>query len=198
MTRFAAFMVGVVCLAGGAAAQSLWDPARPSAPLHADTTARAVGDILTIVIDESYRVENEEDTKFEKSSSLDALISNFDLAPNFFEPLPHATASASKDFDGKATYDKDNSFQTTMTVMVIDVIGNGNLVVEGNRRLIVDGEEKVIRISGLVRPYDVRRDNTVRSAFVANAAIAYEGTGNLTRATNRGWFSHLLDILWPF
>lgn len=193
------FLVSLIFV-GSCSAQSLWNPTRKYTPVYADTTARGVGDILTVLIEEDYRVENDESTEFTKESTLSALISNFDIAPDIFDdrPFPRIDGETSREFSGEATYDKDNSFRTTMSVVVLDVMPNGNLLVEGKRTLIVDGERKTIRLTGLVRRFDVAANNTVSSRFVANASIAYEGVGQLTRSTNRGWFSHLLDILWPF
>ncbi|HGY91751.1 MAG TPA: flagellar basal body L-ring protein FlgH [Planctomycetes bacterium] len=181
-----------------AAGQSLWNPDRPMPSLFTDTIARNVGDILTVVIDENQIVKNNEISKLEKESSLDAVLENFDILPNLFEPLPAAKGSSTRKFDGKGTYDKDNSFRTTMSVVVIDRLPNGNLLIEGTRSIIMDGETKSIRLTGLVRSLDVTSGNTVLSSQIANASIAYEGEGFLNQATNRGWFSRLLDIVWPF
>lgn len=196
--HFALTAVTFAVLTATSGAQSLWDARLRATPLAADTSARQVGDILTIVIDESHKVDNKEKSKLENESSLDAVLENFDVFPNMFEPLPQAKGSQSRTFDGKGEYSKDNRFQSRIAVVVIDVLPRGNLLVEGTRRLIMDGETKTVRITGLVRAYDVTRANTVRSDQVANASIAYEGTGMLTRATNKGWFSRLLDLVWPF
>ncbi len=185
-------------LAVNCPAQSLWDASLGLRPVFSDTSARGVGDILTIIIDEEATVANKEDSNFEKESSLEALLSNFEIFPNAFEPLPSVAGEQRKTFDGTAKYDKNNSFESTMSVVVIDTMPNGNMIVEGSRSLVMDGETKVIKMTGIVRSFDVSRTNSVRSSQVANARISYEGTGPLTRATNRGWFSNLLDIVWPF
>ncbi len=171
--------------------QSLWDPRLAGPPLTADNRGGYVGDIVTIKVEEMQSVANQEDTKLEKQSSLDALISNFNLLPNFFGTLPQVTASAQKDFEGKAQYDKDGSFSTTISVIVIDTLPNGNLLLEGKRKILIDGETKLMKITGMVRKFDIGFDNVVSSKFIANAAISYEGEGLLTRTSNRGWFSRL-------
>ena len=187
-----------LALGGTAAAQSLWNPAFAAAPIFSDTTARSVGDILTIVVSEIQTVENTELTRLEKESNLSTMLTNFDILPNFLEPLPAVEGSSDRNFDSRARYDKDNTLRTTISVVVVDVMPNRNLLVEGIRKIIVDGETKTVRLTGQVRPYDIAADNTVESTRVANAAIAYEGMGHLSRTSNRGWFSHLLDIVWPF
>ena len=185
-------------LCGLSPGQSLWDPSYAVRPLFADNTARGVGDILTIVIKENAKVTNSEKTQLEKESSLDAAITNFDLLPNLFEPLPKVVADSKKSFDGRGIYDKDNRFETTMSVVVIDTYPNGNMLVEGTRSVVIDGDSKIVKLTGIVRAFDVTRQNTVQSDQVANVRISYRGTGPLSRATNRGWFSRLLDIVWPF
>ncbi|MEE9391435.1 MAG: flagellar basal body L-ring protein FlgH [Planctomycetota bacterium] len=196
--KFIAITILLLSASVSAEAQSLWNPDRPAPAIFSDTTARLVGDILTVVINETQRVANDEQTTFDKSSSLDAVLTNFDLLPNFLEPLPQVTANAEKKFEGSGKVDKDSSFQTRMSVLVIDVMPNGNLLIEGTRTIIVDGDKKIIRLTGVVRAYDIARNNTVRSEFVANASLAFEGTGPLSRSVNRGWFSRLLDTVWPF
>ncbi|MFT7617177.1 MAG: flagellar L-ring protein precursor FlgH [Planctomycetota bacterium] len=189
-------VIGFLC--GIATAQSLWDPSYATRPLFADNTARGVGDILTIVIEENSKVVNDEETQITKDSSLDAALTNFDILPNLWEPLPAASGSSSTSFDGAGTYDKDNSFETTISVIVIDTMPNGNMLVEGTRSIVIDGDTKIVKITGMIRAFDVTKANEVSSNRVANVRISYKGTGPLNRATNRGWFSRMLDIVWPF
>ncbi len=179
-------------------AQSLWDPSYAVRPLFADNTARGVGDILTIVINDTAKVINNELSQIEKDSTLNAALTNFDILPNFLEPLPQVTSESTKTFDSRGIYNKDNQFETTVSVVVIDTFPNGNMLVEGTRSIVIDGETKIVKITGLVRAFDVTATNTVTSNQVANVRISYKGTGPLSRASNRGWFSRLLDIVWPF
>jgi flagellar L-ring protein precursor FlgH len=191
-------LVPFVLIAALAPAQSLWNSDRPSPSLFTDTTARAVGDVLTIVISESQTVKNKEDTGLSKKTSLEAALTNFDISPNTFNTLPKIAGTSDRQFTGEAKYDKEGSFETRLSVLVIDVQPNGNLVVEGRRRIVIDRETKCIRVTGIVRPYDVTTLNTINSWQVANASIAYEGNGPLTRTTNRGFLGELLDYIWPF
>lgn len=192
------YLTLIIALAAPLGAQSLWNPDRPAAPLFADTTARQVGDILTIEINEQQTVQNNDQTSFAKDTSLNAALTNFDIFPRMFEPLPSASGNSQRDFNGSARVDRNASFRTMISVVVIDVMPNGNMLVEGTRRLMVDGDRKVIRITGQVRPLDVTRTNMVTSDKVANAAFAIEGSGPSAKQVNRGWFSRFLDAVWPF
>jgi flagellar L-ring protein precursor FlgH len=191
-------LIVIVLVAALAPAQSLWCCDRPSPALCSDTTARSSGDVLTIVISEKQTVKNKEDTTLSKTTSLEAALTNFDVLPNAFNPLPSVAGNSDRQFDGEAKYDKEGNFETRLSVIVIDVQPNGNLVVEGRRRIVIDRETKCIRVTGIVRPYDVTTLNTVFSWQVANASVAYEGSGTLTRTTNRGFLGELLDYVWPF
>jgi flagellar L-ring protein precursor FlgH len=196
MTR--SLPIAFALLAALAPAQSLWNPDRPAPSLFADTTARAAGDVLTIIISETQTVRNKEETELTKTTSLDAALTNFDVLPNAFNPLPSVAGDSDRQFDADAKYDKQGSFATRLSVVVLDVQPNGNLVVEGRRRIVIDRETKCMRVTGIVRPYDVTTANTIYSWQVANASVAYEGNGSLTRTTNRGFLGELLDYLWPF
>ncbi len=196
--RTAVVAVFSVLASGGLSAQSLWNPERPMPSLVSDVTARGVGDLLTVLVVEQQTVKNKEQTELTRDAGLDAALTNFNVLPEAFETLPSVAGSAKRDFKGDAKYDKEGSFSTTLTVAVIDVQPNGNLVIEGRRSVIIDGERKTMRITGIVRKYDVAATNTVRSTQVANASVAYEGEGVLTKTTNRGWLGDLLDFVWPF
>jgi len=196
MNRFAPIFLLVATAA--VSGQSLWTTDRPLPSLFADTTARQVGDVLTIAVNERQTVKNKEETELKKGSDLNAAITNFNVMPGAFGTLPAASGIADRNFKGEAKYDKEGAFATRISVLVIDVQPNGNLVVEGRRRIVIDGETKTIRITGIVRPFDIPSNNTVSSDAVANASIAYEAEGTLNRATNRGWLGDLLDFAWPF
>ena len=184
--------------ASPATAQSIWKQSVNRRSLYADQSARQVGDLITIQIQESQIIQNNESTSMAKDSSLDAAITNFDIKPNAFNTLPSVAMNSSREFEGSATYNKNGNFQASLTVMVIDVLPNGNMVIEGSRDIRLDREHKRIRISGIVRPQDVAPSNTVSSSSVAQARISYEGSGPLTRSTNQNWFDAILDFFWPF
>jgi flagellar L-ring protein precursor FlgH len=181
---------------------SIYNPDHGPISLPADKTARRVGDLLTIVISETQNVRNEEKTDLSKQSTLNYALLNFDVAPGAFDPLPSIATSKVDDFVGDAKVEKKRNFTARLTAIVMDTLPNGNLVVQGRREIRIDGETKVIEFSGVVRRYDVKRDNTVESELVADARVSFSGTGTVTRTVNRyglsGWLHTALDWLWPF
>ena len=205
-------VLGLLALAPSIAqAESLWNRGRANPlTLVAENRARRVGDIVTIVIEEKQKVNNSESVKTEKSSNSTSSLT-FQPGKKIEEDLDDITGgeslldsllpielSSDRDFEGKANFDKSGSFTTRITAVVIDIQPNGNLVVEGRRRVELDGEEKWMTVSGLVRNLDVKSDNTISSALVANADVRYSSKGRLADNTKRGWLDRFVDFIWPF
>ena len=86
----------------------------------------------------------------------------------------------------------------SVTVTVVDILANGNLVVRGEKKLGLAEGTEVIQVAGVIRPQDVGPNGTVQSLRLANAQIAYRGTGDLANATKVGWGTSLLHKFWPF
>lgn len=191
----------VTAVAGGAAAQSrsLWSKGgavRRSA--IADPIAMGPGDIVSIIVEERQQIANSEDASYSKDQNLAFVLEEFAITPDELRFLPQVSQSSERDWNGEASYNKDGRFEARIAAVVIDVQPNGNLLIEGRRRIQFDEEVKTMRVTGIVRPRDIASDNTVRSRNVANATLSYEGEGPLTRATNQGWLEVVIDFIWPF
>ena len=85
-----------------------------------------------------------------------------------------------------------------LSVIVVDVLPNGNLVIEGTRRREVSKEVRWMRVTGVVRPIDIEIPNTINSKSIANFNIVYEGGGVESRFTNQGWAGRITNKIWPF
>lgn len=181
-----------------AQAQSLWDDDGRMANLIADNVANQRGDILTIIVKESQKIEDKQEVKLERESTLNSVLQSFNIKPNMFNTLPDMKQTTEREFEGKSDYDKEGSFEARISVTVIDVLPNGNMVIEGRRNIFMDDEEKKIKITGIIRPLDIDKDNTIASEKVAEARVSYDGNGTLSRNTEKGWFDTFLDFIWPF
>ncbi len=170
--------------------------------LAANKTARRRGDLVTVIISEIQDVRNEEKTDLTKTSSLDYQISNLDVLPNAFSPLPGVTTGKNDGFSGNAKVEKRGRFEARLTAIVMDTLPNGNLVIQGRRELRIDQELKVIEFTGIIRRYDVKSNNTVMSESVADARVRYSGSGPMTNTTHRRglsrWLHNAIDWIWPF
>src|SRR5205823_962192 len=107
-------------------------------------------------------------------------------------------ADSSRNAQSKAEYKSDRRYFDRISVVVIDVMPNGNLVIEGLKRLHIAGEEKTIRVSGIVRPVDIGGENAVDSAFIADLQLIYTGRGQESSYINNGWLGKIMNHLWPF
>ncbi len=194
-------------LAAGAAAnshgQSIWRE-DTSHSMFADKRASSVGDIITIVVQETSTANKSDETKTERQSSLTAAITSF-LYPGGVAPallrsgqLPAMAYNSDQKHDGTGAINKSQSIVAQIAVRVVDVLPNGNLIVEGKRETSFGGEHQTIILRGVVRSYDVTASNTVLSYNVADATIQIISRGTVTDSTNKGWFGRIWDKVSPF
>jgi flagellar L-ring protein precursor FlgH len=85
-----------------------------------------------------------------------------------------------------------------VSVTVVEVLDNGNLMVRGEKQLALTEGAEVIQVSGIIRPDDVSPNNMVQSRRLANAQIAYRGTGDMAAVAKTGWGTKALLKIWPF
>jgi flagellar L-ring protein precursor FlgH len=168
--------------------------------VYADDVARGIGDILTIQIAEESTVDNKAKRDLQKATSRS---SDFDGEMNIDHLLPSIPgftmgAESSNTVSGKADFKDERSFEDSVSVVVLDVLPNGNLVVLGTRDRNIAGDIQTIEVSGIVRPSDIAFDNTVKSEQVANFRIVTKNSGISAAYTGPGWFGRILDILWPW
>jgi len=100
--------------------------------------------------------------------------------------------------EGEGSADQTASLTGSIAVTVVEVLANGNLMVRGEKQLALTEGTEVIQVSGIVRPEDVSPNNTLQSRRLANAQIAYRGTGDMASAAKPGWGTSLLYKIWPF
>lgn len=179
--------------------------------LFEDVKARRVGDIITVVLQESTSASKSATTTTDKSQ--DTTIASptiLGAVPTFNAPgiLPldsnrnntlAANLSSANKFEGKGDTSQSNSLTGNITVTIADVLPNGNLVIRGEKWLTLNKGEEFIQISGIVRPQDVSTLNTVLSTQIADARITYSGKGFLADANEMGWLAKFFNSpIWPF
>lgn len=184
-------------------ADSLWKD-DTSRPLTSDRRARAVGDILTIIVEESSSSSKDNTTSTAKKSGLDASIASFLYAPSASGlltkggKLPAVKMDSSSTFDGGGKVANTERITGRIAVTVVDVLPNGNLIVEGTRRTKFANESLDAVLRGTVRGEDVTAANTVFSFNVADANIRYISKGTVSDSQKKGWFGRAWDKVTPF
>jgi flagellar L-ring protein precursor FlgH len=179
--------------------------------LFEDVKARRVGDLITIILSENTSASKSAKTTTDRATSIDVQSPTLlGATPTFnapgFIPLDNnrgntlsATLGSTNSFEGEGDSNQSNSLSGSITVTVAEVLPNGNLIVRGEKWLTLNQGEEYIQISGIVRPQDVRTDNTIFSTLVADARIAYSGKGMLANANSPGWLARFFNSpIWPF
>jgi flagellar L-ring protein precursor FlgH len=179
--------------------------------LFDDNRAKRVGDIVTVDVSESTFIDNTEKSTTNNATSASASVDN----NNFYNGVLHGLSSGrnaelidrpantfatdfTSDFSGKGTYDSTRAVSLKLTAMIVEVLDNGNLVLEGKRDVEVNKENYILKLTGIARPIDITTSNTISSSQMSNVTFALEGKGWLTRAGQKGWFHRVREILWPF
>lgn len=169
--------------------------------LFSDVSAKRVGDVITVILQENTAAKKSSSTKTKKDSSVDMTVPTIlgaAVTKNGLDLLS-AELDTKRKFDGSGDAAQSNSLTGRITVTVSEVLANGHLIVQGEKRLTLNQGGESIRFSGIVRPADIRSDNTVNSASVANAEIIYSGTGTIADANTAGWGTRIFNSAWwPF
>lgn len=173
--------------------------------MFSDLRAYRVGDILTVKLAEKTQANKSSSTSTNKKSTTD--VSNptlFGSTPQFNVPgvIPLVSnkdnnmefkLDSNNTFAGDGKSSQKNDLLGEITVTVSDVMPNGNLKIRGEKWISLNQGSEFIRLTGIVRPYDIEPDNTISSGKIANPRISYSGTGALADANQQGWFARLFN-----
>lgn len=198
-----AVVAGGLALAIQAPAQSLWSEAS-SQNIVADKRARGIGDIITILVQESNTASKNNNTSTDKKAGVDASIDTFFYSPGASGlltkggQLPALKYSSSQSFNGGGKIDNSEKVAARIAVRVVDLLPNGNLVLEGTKQISFGGETQDAVMRGVVRQEDITANNTVFSYNVSDATIKYVSKGTVSDAQRKGWFTKIWDKLTPF
>ncbi len=169
--------------------------------LYGDGRAHRLGDILTIVLQESTQSSKSNKTSVDKDTSLSLpqpTILGHGLSA-FGKPISADFGTSTTEFEGEGKSNMSNSLNGNITVTVHEVLPSGVLVVKGEKWLTLNQGDEYIRVSGMVRPQDISPANTVASTQLADARITYSGTGAVHDSNAMGWLSKFfVGSLWPF
>ncbi len=167
-------------------------------PLFEDRRPRWVGDTIVININEALNASQTSASSAERNSSMAMGI-------------PLIQGLLGKSFQGAAVTGSDDSklastgatsnanvFTGTMTVTVIDVLSNGNLMVSGERQIGINHNAEFVRFSGVVNPASIQVGNQVSSTQVADVRLEYVGRGYIDSAQAMPWLQRVFMSVAPF
>lgn len=169
--------------------------------LFEDLKAGRVGDILTVRLVERTDASKNSSTSTSKSSAatLDNPVVFGRPVTKDGVPILEGSLGGDRTFDGEGSSSQSNSLEGDITVTVIERFPNGNLLISGEKWLTINQGEEFIRLTGVIRPYDIEPDNSVFSNRIADAQIAYSSKGVLAAANSMGWLSRFFQsAIYPF
>ncbi len=169
--------------------------------LFEDLRAGRVGDILTVSLRENTNASLQSNTRTSKSTETELTTPTFLGRPvtRGGVAIFDGSLSGEQGFEGAGSSNQSNSLQGSVTVTVVERFANGNLRIRGEKRVMLNQGNEYIRVSGIIRAYDIEPDNSIPSAKIADAQISYSSKGVLAAANKMGPFSRFFhSVLTPF
>ena len=177
-------------------------------PLFEDRRARNVGDTVIVTLNERASASKKSDsninhaggTSFSAPSVSMPKIFGIPISMIPIDAMQGAKLKADSDttFAGGGASNSNNNFTGTITVTVIEVLPNGNLLVSGEKQIGINQGLEFIRLSGIVNPIHIGNNSTISSIQIADARIEYRGNGYIDEAQTMGWLSRFFMTVLPF
>jgi flagellar L-ring protein precursor FlgH len=166
--------------------------------LYSDVKARRVGDIITVTLSENTNASKSAGTTSSKESSVNVnpILGLGGNAIRIGQQAVQLGMDASNDFSGDAQASQSNSLKGNISVTVVEVLPNQNLIIRGEKWLTLNSGDEYIRLTGVIRPADIAPTNEIQSTKIANARIQYSGTGSFARAQEKGWLTKFFSSTW--
>lgn len=178
--------------------------------LFSDSRARRVGDIVVVKLVENTKAQNKAETTAKKGGANDyqvgalfgqsssGFIPFLNVGPTSKVGVPALSTTSTSDLSATGKTKRENYVTTSLAARVLRVLPGGLLQIEGAREIRVNEETEYMVVRGMVRTKDVSADNSVLSTQIADASIEYYGRGVLADKQKPGWFTRLMDNVWPF
>ena len=178
--------------------------------LFEDSRARRVGDIVVVKLVENTKAQNKAETSSNKKSSNNYEVANMfnrghagfipfmPIGPQPSVGIPILDTDSASGINSTGKTKRENYVTTSLATRVLRVLPGGLMEIEGAREIRVNEETEYMVVRGMIRSKDVSADNSVLSTQIADASIEYYGKGVLADKQKPGWFSRLMDNVWPF
>jgi flagellar L-ring protein precursor FlgH len=184
---------------------------RKGASLFADKKDLQVGDIIQVLIEETLTNDSTNSRELNKDNTTSIGGGLFSSPTNGSSGTVNTVnklnnsllgvgfnATTANSFKGSTKSAADEEFTTTISAIIEQTYQNGNYFIKGSKEMLINGQKQNIRISGVIRPYDIDPENTVYSYQLANLKILYEKDGEENTALEQGWGTKLIEAISPF
>ncbi|MBU7579875.1 MAG: flagellar basal body L-ring protein FlgH [Porphyrobacter sp.] len=179
-----------------ASAGAIFQASNGYAGLVTGTRARALGDMVTIILTEATATSKSTQGRTAREGSLG-------ITPPASGPLdflnPEALkAAAEGSFTGGGNAAQQSRLNGAVAVTIAAIYPNGTAEVVGEKQMMLSQGDEWVQFSGRIRLVDIDGDNRLASSQVANARIIYSGKGAVQQASRPGWLSRFFNIISPF
>lgn len=183
---------------------SLWQAKRQT--FFKDTRAAKVGDIVTVTIAINDAANMQNETNRSKTGSETDTLPNFlglesaltKVLPAAVDPAKLVGETSASTSNGTGQIQRSEAINLTLAATVIQVLQNGNFVIQGRQQVLVNNEMRDLALQGIIRPEDILNNNTIAYQQIAEARILYGGKGNLTNLQQPGYGQQFFDAVFPF
>lgn len=178
--------------------------------LFSDRRAMQLNDLVTVIINQTAQASSTANKNLNETSNSNLSgpgitfggpsnsIGRLTGKLNNLTGFGITTGNNTSTYQGAGSQNRQETFSTTIAARIIKVMQNGNYFIEGSREVLINGEKQIIHLSGVVRPTDIARNNTIESQYIADAKIMYDTQGELKKNTEKGWGTKLIESVWPF
>lgn len=185
---------------------SLWRENSSFTKMVTDPKACGINDIVTIKVVDNSTASNKASLNTSKQTSLNMGINNFlgyekelgSKVNDSFDSKSMINANTTNSNQGGGESKRETKLTSYISARVIDVMSNGNLVIEAKKEVMVNKEKQIAVLSGIIRPRDISYDNIIESNKIADMQITFNGKGPVSEQAKRGWLSWILGVIWPF
>lgn len=182
------------------AANSLWRPGARA--FFKDQRAKEIGDVMTVVVNiQNERAQLSNETSRTRNNGGEQVnINNFlnqDIIPGAIS-APAIDFNSNSNYSGTGSIQRDENINIRLAAVVLQVLPNGNLAIAGRQEVRVNSELRELQVAGVIRPEDIRSDNTISWDKIAEARISYGGRGTLSDVQQPRYGQQIFDVIFPF
>jgi flagellar L-ring protein precursor FlgH len=166
-------------------------------------------DLIEIVVRETSSASSSQELETEKETKMRGAVTEWpdlqlsNLLDGFFKAgddsdLPSLDLQFKKEFTGDGEYERRDDFTARLTAEIIEILPNGNLILESRTRLKTDDEESLLKVTGICRPEDVTPANTILSSQLHDLKVEKMNQGELRKANKKGIITKVLETMFAF
>ncbi len=166
--------------------------------IYSDSKAHRIGDIISVILSENTQAKKNAKTELKKENEYDlgAVTGLGGQAVTVNGKALQFGLEQDSAFKGDSKSDQGNSLSGNISVHVLRVLPNGNLMIRGEKWITLNNGDEYIRLTGIIRSKDINSNNTILSTKVANARIQYAGTGTFADVNEQGWLTKFFSSSW--